>query len=80
MNTKQSIIGKDYNRLESAAQSNTLEIENMAAAKSVIVDADIAKEQSKYIKNQILQNAATNLLAQTNNINSQIVLGLLTRL
>ena len=46
------------------------------SAKSLIEDADIAEESSNYIKNQILQQTASSLLA-TANQNPSIALSLI---
>ena len=48
---------------------------NLTSASSLIKDADIAKESSNYIKNQILQQTASTLLA-TANQNPSIALSL----
>ena len=64
--TKRSSIGSYQNRLSSANDSLTVSIENLSAAKSTIMDADIAKESSNYVKSQILQQAAASLLTQAN--------------
>ena len=63
---KLSKIGSYQNRLESAKESLTISIENLSAAKSTIMDADIAKESSNYVKSQILQQASASLLTQAN--------------
>ncbi len=63
---KRSSIGSYQNRLSSANDSLTVSIENLSAAKSTIMDADIAKESSNYVKSQILQQAAASLLTQAN--------------
>ena len=64
--TRRSTIGTYQNRLDSVASSLTTTIENLTSSKSTIMDADIAKESSNYINAQILQQAATSLLAQAN--------------
>lgn len=63
---RRSTIGAIQNRLESAYESLTVEVENLSAAKSTIMDADIAKESSEYTKQQILQQASASLLVQAN--------------
>ncbi|MCR5261467.1 MAG: hypothetical protein K6C94_06470, partial [Candidatus Gastranaerophilales bacterium] len=80
LNNKQSEIGAVFNRLESVAMSNTMGVENMSAGLSTIVDADIAKLNSEYVKNQILQNASSALMVQASNLNREVVLGLLRNL
>ena len=69
-------IGATSNRLESALESISVSIDNLTSSKSTIKDADIAKESSSYIRAQILQNAASTLLA-TSNQNPSIALQLI---
>ena len=64
--TRRSSIGAVQNRLESAYDSLIVQVENLSAAKSTIMDADIAKESSEYTKQQILQQASASLLVQAN--------------
>lgn len=63
---RMSTIGSIENRLESALSTLTTQYENLSSAKSVITDADIASEASKYTQQQILQQVSTSLLAQAN--------------
>lgn len=62
INTRKSQIGAYQNRLESAATSLVTNIENSSAAKSTIMDADIAEESSAYTKASILQQTSAALL------------------
>ena len=66
ISTSKSQIGAVQNRLESAASSLTTTIENATAAKSTIMDADIAEESAGYTKARILQQTASTLLVQAN--------------
>ena len=66
VNGKVAKIGANQSRLESAYDSLTVSIENLSAAKSTIMDADIAKESTEYTKQQILQQTAAALLIQAN--------------
>jgi flagellin len=66
ISTKKSTIGAMVNRLDSAEQSFTTTIENATAAKSTIMDADIAEESMNYTKAQILQQTSAALLVQAN--------------
>ena len=68
INTKKSTIGAVQNRLESAQESLITTIENATAAKSAIMDADIAEESMEYTRQQILQQTSTALLAQSNQL------------
>ncbi len=66
VNAKQTEYGAAHNRLESALESIGVSIDNLTSTQSTIRDADIAEESSAYIRNQILQQAATTLLATAN--------------
>ena len=66
INTNKSTIGAIQNRLEAAASSLTTTIENATAAKSTIMDADIAAESAEYTKQQILRQTSATLLVQAN--------------
>ena len=59
-----SFISRFKFRSANIAQSD----ENLKAANSKIMDADIAKEQAKFTSQQVLTNAAVNALAQSNAI------------
>jgi len=59
-------IGAQVNRLTAKSEMLTTSITNTEAAKSRILDADIAKEQIQAVKLQILQQTATAQLAQAN--------------
>ena len=67
---KKSEIGAYMNRLESAENSLVTTIENTTAAKSTIMDADIAEESSNFTKQQILQQTSASLLVQANQLPS----------
>ena len=64
--TKRSKIGAFQNRLNSAIETLTVNIENLSAARSTIQDTDVAVESSNYIKNQILQQSTTAMLSAAN--------------
>lgn len=66
ISTKKSTIGATMNRLDAALDSLTTVIENNTAAKSTIMDADIAEESAEYTKAQILQQTSSALLVQAN--------------
>ena len=68
INTRKSQIGAYQNRLDSAATSLVTNIENSSAAKSTIMDADIAEESSNYTKSSILQQTSAALLTQANQL------------
>ena len=67
---RKATIGATENRLTSAQDSLVTTIENATAAKSTIVDADIAEESANYTKAQILQQTSATLLVQANQLPS----------
>jgi flagellin len=69
-------LGAYQNRFETAAEGIAIAAENMTAAESVIRDANIAAQMVEYVKDQILVQAGTAMLAQAN-IRPQSVLQLL---
>mgnify|MGYP003957456239 CR=1 FL=1 len=69
-------LGAFQNRLEHAMSNMANNSQNTQAARSVIADADYAKEAAALAKNQILQQAGTAMLAQANS-QSETVLSLL---
>ncbi|KAB2925633.1 MAG: flagellin [Bacteroidetes bacterium] len=66
INTEIGKIGAYVNRLQTKESNITTAITNTEAAKSRIMDADVAKEQIFASKLQILQQTATAQLAQAN--------------
>ena len=66
ISTRRGTIGAITNRLESAVEALDIQNENLLAAKSRIMDADIGEESSNYTKYQILQQASASLLVQAN--------------
>jgi len=73
---RKTSIGAAQQRVSSAMEVTQVMSNNLTSAKSLIEDADIAKESSNYIKNQILQQTASSLLA-TANQNPSIALSLI---
>ena len=59
-------IGGIQQRILSAVDSAIIMADSMTGANSLIQDADIAKESSNYIKQQILQQLSTSMLATAN--------------
>ncbi len=66
ISTRRSTIGAYQNRLESSVRSLQVKVENLVASDSRIRDVDVAVEAAELTRNQILQQAATSLLAQAN--------------
>lgn len=73
---EQARLGAVLNRLDAAVSSLSSTSENISAARSRVRDADFAAETAAFSKNQILQQAATAMLAQAN-VSGQIALTLL---
>ena len=59
-------LGALQSRLHSISSSLSVYEENMSAAKSRIIDADIATETANAVKSQVLQKAGVAILAQAN--------------
>lgn len=59
-------LGAIQNRFESTISNLSNVSENLSAARSRILDADIAQETSAMTKNNILQQAGVSILAQAN--------------
>jgi flagellin len=69
-------LGAYQNRFEIAAKGVAVAAENMQAAESLIRDTDMAHETVQFVKNQILVQTGTAMLAQAN-LKPQTVLQLL---
>ena len=69
-------LGALQNRLEAAVNNLTTTSTNLQSARSQILDADYAAETTALTKSQVVQQAATAMLAQANQT-SQMVLALL---
>jgi flagellin len=73
-----SYLGATQNALESKIEYIDVAMENASASRSRVQDVDIALESSALVKNQILQQTASNMLSQANQT-PQIALQLLGR-
>ena len=76
---QRSDLGAISNRLSSVVDNNTSMVTNTESSKSHILDTDFAVETTKLTRTQILQQAATSMLAQAN-ASKQSVLALLQNL
>lgn len=65
---ERSKLGAVQNRLEHTINNLETGAENLQAAESRIRDVDMAKEMMAFTKNSILQQAATAMLAQANQV------------
>jgi flagellin len=66
LNSRRALLGAFSNRLDSAISSLSINVENLSAAESRIRNVDVAQESARLTRNQILQQAATSILAQAN--------------
>ncbi len=66
LTARKALIGAAQSRLTSALDTLTTQYTNLSSANSIIQDADVASEASKFTQNNILQQVATSLLAQAN--------------
>lgn len=73
---QQTTVGAYTSRLEYTHKNLTTQSENVTAAKSTLIDADMAKEITQYATNQMLVQATQAMLSQSYN-NSSWFLNLL---
>lgn len=66
LNITRASVGASLNRLEFAAANIATTLENTEAARSNLLDLDIAAEMSNFTSKQILQQAGVAMLAQAN--------------
>jgi flagellin len=76
INAARGRLGAFTNRLEYTAQNLATNIENTSASESRVRNVDVALESANLARNQILQQAASSMLAQANQ-SPQIALSLL---
>jgi flagellin len=76
VNNSRASLGGLMNRFEATVSNQNTAISNLSASRSRILDADYAVETTNLAKAQIVQQAATAMLAQANQ-SSQSVLALL---
>jgi len=66
VNKQRADLGAYQNRFEMAVKGVDTAAENMQAAESILRDTNMAEEMVNYVKNQILTQAGTAMLAQAN--------------
>jgi len=76
LNTQRSLLGAYQNQIEFTISNITELSSNLSAARSNIQDTDYASETATLTKGQILQQAATAMLAQANQM-PNVILSLL---
>ena len=77
VNSTRAGLGASMSRLEFASDNLQNVAQNSSAARSRVLDADYAAETTELARTQIIQQAATAMLAQANQSQQQ-VLALLT--
>ena len=73
LNTQRSLLGAYQNQLEYTVSNVTELAGNLSAARSRVLDTDYAAETASLTKGQILQQAATAMLAQANQMPNVIL-------
>jgi flagellin len=76
VNRERANLGAIQNRLDSTISTISINVENLSAARSRVLDADFARETAELSRTQILQQAGIAILAQAN-AQPQLVLSLL---
>ena len=66
VNTARSELGAGISRLEFAGNNAAVAIENLSAAKSVLMDVDVSAEITEFSSQQVLIQAGVSMLAQAN--------------
>ena len=73
VSSQRSDLGAIQNRLEHTVNNLNNIVENTQAAESQIRDTDMATEMVKYSNNNILAQAGTAMLAQSNQANQNVL-------
>jgi flagellin len=73
VNTQRAVFGAVQNRFEAMIQVLQVNSENTSAAQGRIMDADFAQETSNLSRSQILQQAASAMVAQANALPQQVL-------
>ncbi|WP_326541689.1 flagellin N-terminal helical domain-containing protein [Pseudorhodoferax sp.] len=73
VNNARADLGALQSRFENSVANIEIQIENLAAARGRIVDADFAAETANLSRTQILQQAGTAMVAQANQLPQQVL-------
>jgi flagellin len=73
VNSSRASLGALQSRFESSVANIDIMVENVAASRGRIVDADFAKETANLSRTQILQQAGTAMVAQANQLPQQVL-------
>lgn len=73
VNGARATLGALQARFENTVNNIDIQVENLAAARGRIIDADFAKETANLSRTQILQQAGTSMVAQANQHPQQVL-------
>ena len=73
INAARATLGAIQTRFETAVNNIDIQVENLAAARGRIIDADFAVETANLSRTQILQQAGTAMVAQANQIPQNVL-------
>ncbi|MFO1227702.1 flagellin [Roseateles sp.] len=73
VNSQRATLGASQNRFEAVISNLQVSVENQAAARSRIMDADFAIETANLSRAQILQQAGNTMVAQANQLPQQVL-------
>ena len=68
VNQSRANLGANMSRVEKVNENLSTTIENLDAARSTLMDVDVAAEMTKFSTNQVQTQAATAMLAQANQL------------
>ena len=73
VNSVRASLGALQSRFENSVGNIEIQVENLAASRGRIVDADFAKETANLSRTQILQQAGTAMVAQANQLPQNVL-------
>ena len=73
VNSARADLGALQSRFENSVGNIEIQVENLAASRGRIVDADFAKETANLSRTQILQQAGVAMVAQSNQLPQQVL-------
>ncbi|MFO1270959.1 MAG: flagellin [Rubrivivax sp.] len=73
VNSERATMGASQSRFDAAISAMQIAVENQAAARSRIMDADFATETSNLSRSSILQQAGNAMVAQANQLPQQVL-------
>jgi len=72
-----AILGAEQSRLEKESMLNDLNFSNLEAARSRIMDIDVAVESSNYAKSNVKVQSSSTMVAKANKLHSEIAMRLM---